>query len=77
MMTDQGTGFTDAEGGPVRHIPVLLPEVLASLDIAPGKIILDGTFGAGGYTSAILAAGADVICTPNALSTESRSDLDN
>jgi 16S rRNA (cytosine1402-N4)-methyltransferase len=61
MMTDQGTGFTDAEGGPVRHIPVLLPEVLASLDLAPGKIILDGTFGAGGYTSAILAAGADVI----------------
>ncbi|MBB5534043.1 16S rRNA (cytosine(1402)-N(4))-methyltransferase RsmH [Rhizobium giardinii] len=63
MMADQGEGLpdADADGGPVRHIPVLLPEVLASLDLTPGKIILDGTFGAGGYTSAILAAGADVI----------------
>ena len=60
-MADQGGGFSDADGGPVRHIPVLLPEVLASLDPQPGKIILDGTFGAGGYTAAILAAGADVI----------------
>jgi 16S rRNA (cytosine1402-N4)-methyltransferase len=61
MMADQGEGLPDADGGPVRHIPVLLPEVLASLNLAPGKIILDGTFGAGGYTSAILATGADVI----------------
>lgn len=48
-------------GGPVRHVPVLLAEVLAALEPAPGKIILDGTFGAGGYTSALLAAGANVI----------------
>ncbi|MDQ0320949.1 16S rRNA (cytosine1402-N4)-methyltransferase [Pararhizobium capsulatum DSM 1112] len=61
MVADQGGGSTEADGGPVRHIPVLLPEVLASLDLAPGKVILDGTFGAGGYSSAILAAGADVI----------------
>ena len=42
-MADQGEGLpdADADGGPVRHIPVLLPEVLASLDLAPGKIILD------------------------------------
>ena len=61
MVADQGGGSSEADGGPVRHIPVLLPEVLASLKPAPGKIILDGTFGAGGYTSAILNAGADVI----------------
>lgn len=61
MVTDQGGGTSEADGGPVRHIPVLLKEVLAALDPAPGKIILDGTFGAGGYASAILDAGADVV----------------
>ncbi|MQW85832.1 16S rRNA (cytosine(1402)-N(4))-methyltransferase RsmH [Sinorhizobium saheli] len=61
MVTDQGGRTSEADGGPVRHIPVMLSEVLAALDPAPGKIILDGTFGAGGYTSAILDAGADVI----------------
>jgi 16S rRNA (cytosine1402-N4)-methyltransferase len=39
----------------------MLAEVLAALDPAPAKIILDGTFGAGGYTSALLDAGAEVI----------------
>ncbi|MCA1367588.1 16S rRNA (cytosine(1402)-N(4))-methyltransferase RsmH [Bradyrhizobium sp. BRP14] len=61
MVTDQGGGASEADGGPVRHIPVMLAEVLAALEPAPGKVILDGTFGAGGYTSAILKAGADVI----------------
>ncbi len=35
--------------------------MLAALEPFSGKVILDGTFGAGGYTSAILDAGADVI----------------
>ncbi|WP_112605216.1 16S rRNA (cytosine(1402)-N(4))-methyltransferase RsmH [Rhizobium sp. WW22] len=61
MAANSGGGSSDAGGGPVRHIPVLLSEVLEALAPAPGKIILDGTFGAGGYTSAILKAGADVI----------------
>ncbi|MBB3590234.1 16S rRNA (cytosine1402-N4)-methyltransferase [Rhizobium sp. BK529] len=60
-MANPGGGSTEAGGGPVRHIPVLLKEVLAALEPSSGKVILDGTFGAGGYTSAILAAGADVI----------------
>ena len=70
MTANLGSGLTDAEGGPVRHIPVLLPEVLAALAAQPGKVILDGTFGAGGYTSAILATGADVVALdrdPNAI----------
>jgi 16S rRNA (cytosine1402-N4)-methyltransferase len=61
MVANPGGGLTDAGGGSVRHIPVLLKEVLAALGPSAGKIVLDGTFGAGGYTSAILKAGADVI----------------
>jgi 16S rRNA (cytosine1402-N4)-methyltransferase len=49
------------ENSYARHIPVLLAEVLQALDVKPGQVILDGTFGAGGYTDAILKAGADVI----------------
>ena len=36
------------------HIPVLLQEVLQSLQIKPNGVYVDGTFGAGGYTQAIL-----------------------
>lgn len=44
--------------GTAPHIPVLLEEVIAALDIQPGETHVDGTFGAGGYTRAILASGA-------------------
>jgi 16S rRNA (cytosine1402-N4)-methyltransferase len=45
---------------PAPHIPVLLDEVLAALAPAPGTVIVDATFGAGGYTRALLDAGATV-----------------
>lgn len=61
MAANLGDGVSVADGGPVRHIPVMLNEVLSTLAAAPGKLILDGTFGAGGYTRAILSQGADVI----------------
>lgn len=56
-----GHGETIAVGGPARHIPVMLDEVLAALAPRPGEIVVDGTFGAGGYTAAILDAGATVV----------------
>jgi 16S rRNA (cytosine1402-N4)-methyltransferase len=46
---------------PVRHVPVLLDECVAALQPRQGAVILDGTFGAGGYARALLAAGARVI----------------
>ena len=38
------------------HIPVLLAEVLTALNPQDGEIHVDGTFGAGGYTRALLQA---------------------
>ena len=43
------------------HTSVLLDEVIAALEPASGKLIVDGTFGAGGYSRAFLATGADVV----------------
>jgi 16S rRNA (cytosine1402-N4)-methyltransferase len=48
-----------ADGAP--HIPVLLTEVLAALEPLAGARIVDGTFGAGGYSEALLKAGASVV----------------
>jgi len=42
------------------HVPVLLDEVLEALALQPGDVIVDATFGAGGYARAILAGGATV-----------------
>ena len=36
------------------HLPVLLPEVIQALLPKDGDVIVDGTFGGGGYTRAIL-----------------------
>jgi len=60
MKTGHGDEF-HAAGGPARHIPVLLAEVLEALQTKAGETIIDGTFGAGGYTRAILEAGASVV----------------
>ncbi len=40
------------------HQSVLLAEVVEALQPAPGKTLVDGTFGAGGYSRAFLEAGA-------------------
>ncbi|OJX71808.1 MAG: 16S rRNA (cytosine(1402)-N(4))-methyltransferase [Magnetospirillum sp. 64-120] len=70
----------DSESPP--HVSVLLTEVVAVLAPAADEIMVDGTFGAGGYTRAILAAapcrvfGIDrdpsAVVTGNALAGESQ-----
>ncbi|PRD45391.1 16S rRNA (cytosine(1402)-N(4))-methyltransferase RsmH [Phyllobacterium phragmitis] len=59
-MAGLGGDGSHADGGPARHIPVLLDEVIAALQPENGKHIIDGTFGAGGYTRRILEAGASI-----------------
>lgn len=43
------------------HLPVMRDEVVARLAPQKGDVVVDGTFGAGGYTRAFLEAGATVI----------------
>ncbi len=43
------------------HTPVMLAEVLAAIAPRPGALVVDGTFGAGGYSRAFLGAGARVV----------------
>lgn len=43
------------------HVPVLIDGVMEALQPVRGKTVVDGTFGAGGYTRAFLDAGASVI----------------
>ena len=40
------------------HVPVLVNEVIDALAIHAADTVVDGTFGAGGYTRAMLSAGA-------------------
>ncbi|MBN8994505.1 MAG: 16S rRNA (cytosine(1402)-N(4))-methyltransferase RsmH [Rhizobiales bacterium] len=56
-----GGDMGNVAGGPARHVPVLLEEAMRYLAPAAGDVIIDGTFGAGGYSRAILAAGASVV----------------
>ncbi|HEY5279880.1 MAG TPA: 16S rRNA (cytosine(1402)-N(4))-methyltransferase RsmH [Pseudolabrys sp.] len=49
-------GSSAAAGGPVLHIPVLGAPALEYLSVRDGGVYIDGTFGAGGYTRAILGA---------------------
>ena len=55
--------MVEPEGSEQRapHVPVLLAEVLEALAPLDGARIVDGTFGAGGYSRALLEAGASVV----------------
>jgi len=61
MRRGRGDGTTGAApGGPVPHIPVLLRDVVDGLAIKRDGRYIDGTFGAGGYSKAILEAAPGV-----------------
>ena len=55
-MTAGGDGFAAVAGGPAHHIPVLGAPALDFLNVRDGGVYIDATFGAGGYTRAILGA---------------------
>ncbi|RCL00438.1 MAG: 16S rRNA (cytosine1402-N4)-methyltransferase [Candidatus Tokpelaia sp. JSC085] len=44
-----------------QHIPVMLDKVIASLDVLEGALIIDGTFGDGGYSREFIRRGSRVI----------------
>jgi 16S rRNA (cytosine1402-N4)-methyltransferase len=56
MMGGSGGGASAAAGGLARHIPVLGRRALELLAVRDGGIYIDATFGAGGYSRAILGA---------------------
>ena len=55
------TGTAPSASAPaLPHVPVLCPEVIGALAPLPGAVIVDATFGAGGYTRRLLDAGATI-----------------
>lgn len=60
-MSENGTVNDGDSGHLKRHVPVLLPEVMEAIAPLAGSLIVDATFGAGGYTRGFLNAGARVI----------------
>jgi 16S rRNA (cytosine1402-N4)-methyltransferase len=50
--------MTSAGARSAPHVPVLVDQMIAALALHQGETAVDGTFGAGGYTRAMLSVGA-------------------
>ena len=57
------------------HNPVMLREVIENLSPKAGELHLDCTFGAGGYTKAILETGANVVAVDRDPSAKKYADI--
>ncbi|KAB0680955.1 16S rRNA (cytosine(1402)-N(4))-methyltransferase RsmH [Aureimonas leprariae] len=60
-MEHRGELHVETHDGSVPHIPVMLAEVLEALRPKIGETVVDGTFGAGSYSRAILSRGANLV----------------
>ncbi|MBY0531977.1 MAG: 16S rRNA (cytosine(1402)-N(4))-methyltransferase RsmH [Xanthobacteraceae bacterium] len=56
MIAGRSGPETGPAGGPARHLPVMLREVVSSLKPKDGGKYIDATFGAGGHSRELLAA---------------------
>lgn len=61
---------TDTASPVARHVPVMLPEVLDALEPRDGAVYVDGTFGGGGYSRALLTAAR---CTVHGIDRDPRA----
>ncbi|MDD9909159.1 MAG: 16S rRNA (cytosine(1402)-N(4))-methyltransferase RsmH [Ahrensia sp.] len=63
-MTSSANADAEIEGHsqvPLKHVPVMLGEVLHAAQLREGDRVIDATFGAGGYSKAFLGAEVEVL----------------
>lgn len=60
MMNGSAMG-TGTAGGPVRHVPVLLSQIIDALEPRAGGIYIDATFGAGGVSRALMERADSIV----------------